>query len=151
MHRAVALLARRDYSRLELSRRLRLVLDDGADSSEIDAVLDKLEARGLLSDQRFAQSLSRWRAARFGAARVRADLKSRGVAEELIGEALAPLVATDLERARAIWQRRYRGMLPHSPAERARQMRFLAGRGFSAETIRKVLGAGDDASDPVDA
>jgi regulatory protein len=48
---------------------------------------------------------------------------------------------TELERARAIWQRKYgdRAAAPADPAERARQMRFLIARGFSADVVRRVV------------
>ena len=54
--RALAALARREYSRLELARKLR----PHAESAEqLDAVLDALEAGKLLSNARFAESLDR--------------------------------------------------------------------------------------------
>jgi regulatory protein len=53
---------------------------------------------------------------------------------------LARLKDTEAERARAVWAARF-GRAPADAAERARQMRFLAQRGFSAETIRSVLDA----------
>ena len=46
-------------------------------------------------------------------------------------------------RARAVWGRKF-GCLAEDAAARARQMRFLAGRGFSAEVIRRVVSGEDD-------
>ena len=54
LQRAVALLARREHSRIELARKLELRLEDGQDRGDIDAVLDELERRKLLSEERFA-------------------------------------------------------------------------------------------------
>jgi regulatory protein len=51
--------------------------------------------------------------------------------------------ATELERATAVWQRRF-GSPAAEPAERARQMRFLAGRGFEGDVIRRVVAGSDD-------
>jgi regulatory protein len=49
---------------------------------------------------------------------------------------------SEQQRAQAVWARKF-GQPPASAAERARQMRFLAGRGFSADVVRAVLrGAG---------
>ena len=61
-------------------------------------------------------------------------------------EAVALLQGTELERARAVWRKKF-----HEPASdaasRAKQMRFLASRGFGAEAIRRVVtGADDDES-----
>ena len=143
--RAVALLARRDHSRAELATKLRRGLTDSDDAGEIDQVLDRLERDKLLSDERYAGTVTRTRAERFGDARIRFDLKSSGVKPETAERAVAELQGTELERARSVWSRRF-GNLPTSPHERARQARFLQSRGFSVETIRKVLRGlpGDD-------
>ena len=143
--RAVALLARREHSRAELANKLRRSLTDADDPAEIDQVLDALERDKLLSDERYAGALTRTRSARFGDARVRFDLKSAGVAVATVDRAVASLKGTELERARAVWARRF-GEPPRTPQERGRQARFLQARGFSTETIRKVLRGlpGDD-------
>ena len=138
--RALAALARREYSRLELARKLQ----PHAESAEqLDAVLDTLEAAKLLSNARFAESLAHRRAERFGVARVKQELKSHQLAPELIAEQVAQLRATEFERARAVWQKRF-GELPLDAQARARQMRFLAARGFSADVIRRVVGGDDE-------
>lgn len=136
--RAIALLARREHSRAELAAKLRRHLAEGDDPASIDRVLDALEANQLLSDERFAGAFTRTRAERFGDARIRFDLKASGVDPEAAAHAVAALHGTEVERARAVWQRRF-GELPSSAAERMRQARFLQARGFSSETIRKVL------------
>ncbi|MGZ9030740.1 MAG: recombination regulator RecX [Rhodoplanes sp.] len=136
--RAVALLARREHSRAELAIKLRRNLTDAHDPAEVDQVLDTLERDKLLSDERYAGALTRTRSARFGDARVRFDLKSAGVAAETVDRAVESLKGTELERARAVWLRRF-GEAPSTPQERGRQARFLQARGFSTETIGKVL------------
>ena len=147
--RAISLLARREHSRAELARKLAHRLDDGQDQSDVEAVLDELQRRRLLSDERFAASLVRTRAPRFGEARLKLELKTRGVPAAIAADALGSLHASgtgsELDRARAVWSRRF-GKTPQSLAERARQARFLQSRGFSAEVIRKVLRGlpGDD-------
>ena len=136
--RAVTLLARREHSRAELASKLRRSLTEADDPAEVDQVLDALERDKLLSDERYAGALTRTRSTRFGDARVRFDLKSAGVDAETVDRAVASLKGTEFERARAIWLRRF-GDLPRTPQERGRQARFLQARGFSTETIRKVL------------
>ncbi len=139
LQRAVAALARREHSRAELARRLRRHLPDGADPSEVDRVLDELARKGMLSETRFAASLVRSRAARFGTARVRQELRQHGLAPDLIAQATAELAKSELVRAREVWRKRF-GVPPRGEAERAKQLRFLAARGFSTDIIRRVVG-----------
>jgi regulatory protein len=148
LQRAVALLARREHSRAQLARKLTERLDDDQASTDIDGVLDELQRRGLLSEERFAASVVRVRAARYGDARLAQDLKERGVPAEVARAALDTVRGSEVERARQLWLRRF-GTPPASLAERVRQSRYLTARGFSAAVIRKVLtGLPDD--DPGD-
>nr|WP_274389271.1 recombination regulator RecX [Paraburkholderia tagetis] len=133
--RALGYLSRREYSRAELSRKL-MPFTENAD--ELEALLDALEREGWLSDARFAESVVYRRAARLGAGRIVSELKRHAVGETLIEEVNAQLRETELARARAVWQKKY-GQLPETPAERARQARFLAARGFSMSIIGKIL------------
>jgi len=132
--KALRLLARREHSRAELARKLA---SEGS-LEEIASVLDQLEQAGLLSDRRFAEALVFSRAARFGAARLRHDLKARGVAEEIIAGALPQDAADEAARAREVWRRKF-GAAPADRADYARQARFLQQRGFATDIIRKVL------------
>lgn len=143
--RAIALLARRDHSRAELASKLRRRLAETDDPADVDRVLDALERDKLLSDERYAGAVTRVRAARFGDARLRFDLRASGVKPDTADRAMAALETTELERARLVWARRF-GELPGTPQERGRQSRFLQSRGFSSETIRRVLRGlpGDD-------
>ena len=147
--RALQLLAQREHSRAELRRKLLAhVRADVANSvdadaappadpaAQVDAVLDWLEAHKHLSQERFVESRVHARAARFGNLRIRRELAQHAAA--LSPEAAQSLEASELERACAVWARKY----PTPPADvagRARQARFLAGRGFSPEVIRRVL------------
>ncbi len=104
--------------------------------AEVEATLDWLEANRYLSQERFVESRVQARAARFGNLRIRQELKQHAVA--LSPEAAQALNASELDRARAVWSRRFQGA-PASAAERARQYRFLAGRGFSPDVIRRLV------------
>lgn len=138
LQRAVAALARREYSRAELARKLARYQAEGDDPAAIDAVLYQLEAKGMLSDERFAGALARTRGERFGAARVRQELRQRGVAPELIRQSTDALKQTEFERAREVWRRKF-GTLPRDEAERAKQVRFLTARGFSVDVVLRVI------------
>jgi regulatory protein len=103
---------------------------------EVDAILDWLETRRLLSAERFAESRIHARVARFGNLRIRQELGRHDI--RLAPEAAQALADSELERARAVCRRRF-SEAPSSVNERGRQARFLAARGFSAEVIRRVL------------
>ena len=150
--RALQWLAQREHSRAELRRRLlRLAAapaedpacagePDAADAeARVDELLDWLEAHRYLSEARFAESRVHARAGRFGNLRIRQELAQHRVV--LTADAEQSLKDTELARAREVWRRRY-GAPAQSAAERARQARFLTGRGFSAETVRRVLREG---------
>ncbi|WP_322032409.1 recombination regulator RecX [Paraburkholderia sp. J76] len=142
--RALGYLSRREYSRAELSRKLVPYTED---AGALEALLDSLEREGWLSDARFAESVVHRRAARVGAGRIVSELKRHAVGDALIEEVNTQLRETELTRARAVWQKKY-GQLPETPAERARQARFLAARGFSMSIIGKILkGIEEDWSD----
>ncbi|MCW3700643.1 recombination regulator RecX [Burkholderia cenocepacia] len=138
--RALGYLSRREYSRAELARKLAPYV--GEDES-VEPVLDALEKEGWLSDARFAESLVHRRASRVGVARIVGELKRHAVGDSLVEAVNAQLRETELTRAQAIWRKKF-GALPQTPAERAKQARFLAARGFSSATIVKLLKVGDD-------
>ncbi|MEC4773165.1 recombination regulator RecX [Burkholderia cenocepacia] len=138
--RALGYLSRREYSRAELARKLAPHVDEG---ESIEPVLDALEQEGWLSDARFAESLVHRRASRVGVARIVSELKRHAVGDSLVEEVNAQLRETELTRAQAVWRKKF-GALPQTPAERAKQARFLAARGFSSATIVKLLKVGDD-------
>ena len=113
---------------------------------EVDAVVAWLTAHGYLSQQRFVESRVNARQSRFGNLRITRELQQHGVA--LDAEAQQALRASEYDRARDVWQRRYgAGGAPQDAAARVRQMRFLTGRGFSPEVIRRVLRAPANADD----
>ncbi|KIG03957.1 recombination regulator RecX [Caballeronia concitans] len=138
--RALGYLSRREYSRAELSRKLRPYVEE-ADS--LETLLDGLERDGWLSNERFVESVVHRRAALMGGSRIISELKRHAVGDALIGETAGKLAQTETARAQAVWQKKY-GVLPETPAERAKQARFLAARGFSGSTIGKILKGGDE-------
>lgn len=139
--RALRLLAQREHSRLELQRKLQ---EHASSEDELTEALDALQAKGFISDERVADSVVHRRADKLGVRRVRAELQAKGLGDEVIATALESLHATEHERAQAVWARKF-GQVAADASERARQMRFLAARGFSAEVVRRiVLGRGGD-------
>ena len=135
MARAVGFLARREHSRPELARKLARHADDPL---EVEAVLERLQQQGLLSEARFAASVMHRRAAGRGSALVLQELRQHGVSAAALEQAHEQMQATELERAQAAWQKRF-GVAPADAKDQARQMRFLAARGFSTSIIRQVV------------
>ena len=153
--RALQWLAQREHSRLELRRKLLRVAqkcvqaaggdgsdgDDGdalADAAiEVDALLDWLIAQRYLSEARFVESRVNARAARYGELRIRQELGRHGAVLDAATQ--ARLKGSEVARARTVWLRKFGDTPAATAKERARQMRFLAGRGFSGDVIRQVL------------
>jgi SOS response regulatory protein OraA/RecX len=138
--RALGYLSRREHSRTELSRKLTPHLGEG---DSLDTLLDALEQEGWLSNERFVESVVHRRGTRLGTSRIVNELKRNGIDETLIQDAGTELKKTELTRAREVWSKKF-GEPPTTPAERAKQARFLATRGFTGGTIMRVLKAGDD-------
>ena len=166
--RALQLLAQREHSRVELRRKLLAHASQALPSSarpgegnepsggptfvrrvppspellaDVDALLDWLAENQHLSEARFVEGRVRTRAARSGNLRIRQELARHGL--QLTNDEEQALKESELTRARQVWSRKF-----DAPAEdaagRARQLRFLAGRGFSADVIRRLLRGGDD-------
>jgi regulatory protein len=146
--RALRCLAQREHSRSELERKLARHVDgDGAEpaQAQIAALLDELASHGLLSEARVAQSVLLSQGRRFGTRRLKQTLMAKGLPTELVAQTLQQARATELERAREVWRRRF-GMAPVDAKDRARQARFLAARGFAGEVIHRIVQGQDDES-----
>lgn len=133
--RALGYLARREHSRLELEKKLAAYTED---SAELSAVLDALEQQGFLSAPRMLEQVVQVRRKRFGSQRIVHELREKGIAEDLIAAALPALKQTELDAAREVWSKRFAAP-PADAKEHGKQMRFLLGRGFAPEVIRRVL------------
>lgn len=111
-------------------------------ASEVDALLEALAEKGLLSDVRFIESRIQARAQRYGNRRIEGELAQHKLVLDATDKQL--LAASELQRAQAVWARKFRAPAADAGA-RAKQMRFLAARGFSMDVIRKVLAGEGDA------
>ena len=140
--RALRYLARREHSRAELARKLAPHAEE--DPAAIDTLLDDLEARGWLSERRVVEQVVHARRSRFGARRIEHELLGKGVSEESIAAARPELKESELEAARTVWRKKFGGRPAGRPADRARQVRFLQGRGFALDVIMKVIKGTDE-------
>lgn len=133
--RALRLLSQREHSRAELAAKLGPHCNA---SDELDALLADLAANGWLDDRRASESLVHRKAARFGSARIKQDLQAIGLSPDLVASALDGLRASEVARAQAVWQKKF-GRAAQTPAERAKQMRFLLTRGFNGGVASSVV------------
>jgi regulatory protein len=135
--RALRLLARREHTRQELERKLS---PHAGSSDELKGLLAGLKQKNQLSEERFAEGRARQLSRKYGAARIRQDLKAKGVSEELISRFSSS--EDEMQKAKEILERKYR-----TPAatreEKAKRMRFLQSRGFSSDIIFRLLSARD--------
>jgi regulatory protein len=138
--RALSLLARREYTRKDLARRLAA---DDVDANALAALLDDFEQRGWLSERRYVDERMSARRRRFGSERIAHELAQHGVSDEELERARRELAAGELETAREVWRRKF-GTLPQDARERARQLRFMRGRGFALEIVMRIIQKGDD-------
>ena len=144
--RVLKLLSQREHSKSELARKLRaLETPDG----ELAQVLDDFEVKGLISEERVAGSVVNAKAARMGGMRLRQELQAKGLSADLVRDTVASLKDTELERAQTVWAKKF-GAAPTDANARAKQMRFLATRGFDGSVVRAVVprvSGGDEALD----
>ncbi len=135
---AYRLLAKRGYTTAELTRKL---LAEGA-PEEVAALVTRLEENGCLDDAAYAREYIRQRISRkpAGVHYLKAKLRARGVAPEIIAEALTGEVDPETEDAMAEKAAREKAVrLSDLPGAKRRQrlLQFLAGRGFPAALARK--------------
>ena len=122
------MLARREYSRPELARKLAPFAENPED---IPGLLDDFE-------RRVVEQVLASRRRRFGAQRIAHELREKGLSDAAIAGAQLQLQESELETARAVWTKKF-GVMPANARDKARQMRFLQGRGFSLDIIRRLL------------
>ena len=133
--KAAEIIGRRPLSRSELLRRLR---EKGASEEEAEDAADWLAAYGVLDDADYAARLAEhYRNRGYGAARIRAELRKRGVPQELWDAAEQE---TESDTLAAFLQSKCRTGLPTDEKERRRLVQSLRRRGFSWEEIRTALG-----------
>jgi regulatory protein len=151
--RAISLLSQREHSLTELRRKLKRIviqreaasdgeLDAAAASTEVEDLLLWLQEQGYLSESRFIESRINARSPRYGSLRIKQELAQHGLA--LSAENQQLLKDSELERARAIWQRKFAGQQAEDLAARAKQTRFMLARGFPFDVIQRLLRAQSD-------
>ena len=135
--KALDLLARREHAVKEIRDKL---IRKGIDRQLVDTTLESLVAEGLLSDSRFVEVFLEARKNRgYGPLRIQAELKQRGIDDDLISQFMDPYDQQWSEVIHDVWCKRFSGHFPTDLKERARQSRFLQYRGFTSEQITRLF------------
>ena len=138
--RALRLLSTREHSRAELERKL---VQYEEEPGALAKVLDTLAAKDFINESRVVESVLHRRSAKLGTQRIKQELQSKGLEPEAVANALSALRATEVDRAREVWKKKF-GTPPQDATERAKHMRFLASRGFGGDAIRKVVSGSEE-------
>jgi regulatory protein len=134
------LLSSREHSRAELERKLAHYEEE---PGALATVLDTLAAKDFINEGRVVESVLHRRSAKLGTQRIKQELQAKGLEPEAVAEAVDKLRASEVDRAREVWRKKF-GTPTKDAAERGKQMRFLASRGFGGDTIHRVVAGGDD-------
>lgn len=132
--RAIRYLSIREYSEFEIKKKLLTF----APCEEVNQVIQKLKEKGYLSDIRFAESLRARKSEKFGSRRIAQELKQHQLDPEILNEQLQKLKVSESERCFEIWQKKF-GEVSLEPKEIAKQIRFLANKGFSQDLIMRIV------------
>lgn len=134
VQRAIGLLSRREHSRRELTRKLKV---RGVEDEAAKAAVDRLAQDGWQDDARFAESLVRSRTSSgYGPLHIRAELGTHGLDREAVAAALDTFDGDWVANARDLVRRRYAAEALAELGARRKAADFLARRGFDADTIR---------------
>ena len=137
--RALYYLGKREYSRLELQKKINAFAQElEIDTQNIKNLLNDLEGNNWLSDQRFTEQFIFSKKNKYGVEKIRYELKMRGVDDTIINSELVKIKSENYLLAKKIWSKKFDDT-PHSQEERNKQIRFLQGRGIDIELIHQIL------------
>jgi len=128
-------LGKREYSYHELGQKLKSYAEE---TDDIAALLEDFKTRGWLSDKRFTDQLVHARASKFGSAKVANELREKGIADDLVRDAVEKVKENELENALEVWRKKFKTPASNRD-EWAKQARFLQSRGFGFDIIKKAL------------
>ena len=137
--RALYYLGKRDYSRVELGRKI-LNYSESLEISKVDLelILDELEEKNWLSDDRFSEQFVLSKKRKFGARKIAHELKLRGVDESIISRVLRDIKDDEFLLAKKIWEKKF-NQIPITIDEKAKQIRFMQSRGIEVAIIHQIL------------
>ena len=129
------LVARREHTRLELTKKL---IVRGFERGDVDTLLNDFEEKGWLDERRYIDIFLRAKRCRYGNLKLIRELEVRGISRDLIEEVRPGIQSGELDAAQGVWQKRF-GVQPKNSTELAKQIRFMQSRGFEQEVIKSVV------------
>jgi len=135
---AIYSLAMREHSRKELYN--KLTQKEFSENVDLDKLLDELEENNYLNEERFVESFIRYRSRRGqGSMKIISELKQRGINNYQISIAMQESDVDWFQIAKEQKEKKFGKQKTIDFKEKARQMRFLSGRGFDSEVIRATV------------
>lgn len=135
-----------DTTAVDNSQATDVAQADFSAETVLNDVLDRLQMQGLQDDGRFAESYTRARYNRGdGPQKVRSALRTKGIANDMAQCLLDDPQFDWFESAAQVLRRKFDSATllqgQRDMKLRARQQRFLAGRGFTLDQIREAMEA----------
>ena len=132
-------MGKRDYSRIELRNKILSYSESlGINKVDLELVLDELENKDWLSDDRFAEQFVLSKKRKFGVRKIAHELKLRGVDELIINRVLGEIKDDEFILAKKIWEKKF-NQIPITIDEKAKQIRFMQSRGIEGAIIHQIL------------
>ena len=124
---------------MELGRKI-LTYSESLEISKVDLelILDELEEKDWLSDDRFSEQFVSSKKRKFGARKIAHELKLRGVSESIISRVLSDIKDDKFLLAKKIWEKKF-NQIPITIDEKAKQIRFMQSRGVEVAIIHQIL------------
>ena len=139
-NRALYYLAKREYGFVELINKIKSFAIDELNLN-LDScyqTVEELKTKGLQSDYRFCESFVNSKKRKFGLQKISYELKQKEIDNFLIEEFIDALKDEEYESARLVWKKKYTS-LPSDLNEKNKQIKFMQNRGFSFDTIKKII------------
>jgi len=136
-HKALSWLTRRDYSELELRRRLQQL---GGLEQDIEQVIAWCKSYDYLNQQRFISMLVRSRSNKgYGYNYIAQECKQHNIAVDELKRCLAELNIDWFTLARQVYSKKYADSPVTDYKEKMKRMAYMQRRGFSIEQIHSIF------------
>ncbi|MBQ1597944.1 MAG: regulatory protein RecX [Lachnospiraceae bacterium] len=137
--RCLHLLEKQDYTRASLIRKLTT---GGYPLELAEAAVEYAASFHYIDDLRYARNYIHFHQEKKSPRRLRMDLRGKGVAEDLIQEAMEEeLTVDEAAQIRALIEKKHYDIASKDPKINGKIYRFLQSRGYSYSLISEVLGS----------
>lgn len=135
---AIYSLAMREHSRKEIHN--KLLKKEYVEGVDVEQLLDELEEKNYLNEQRFTESFIRYRASRGqGPVKISSELYVRGINRSLTIESMENSEINWFDLAVEQMEKKFGTTKSVDFKEKSKRMRFLSSRGFSGEIIHTIV------------